>query len=62
MALSLISEEHIRLSFEKIDASVQDGPLKDVISYVQHTWIDSRTSPIYYPGAHSTSQFAQTMS
>ncbi|XP_065939470.1 uncharacterized protein [Magallana gigas] len=46
MALPLIPEEHIKPSFEKISASVQDGPLKDVINYVQPTWITSRTWPI----------------
>lgn len=46
MALPLIPEEHIKPSFEKISASVQDGPLKDVINYVQQTWITSRTWPI----------------
>ncbi|XP_065928228.1 uncharacterized protein [Magallana gigas] len=46
MALPLIPEEHIKPSFEKISASVQDGPLKDVINYVEQTWITSRTWPI----------------
>ncbi|XP_061191690.1 uncharacterized protein LOC133199901 [Saccostrea echinata] len=47
MALPLIPEEHIVPAFQRISNSVgEEGPLREVVDYVQRTWINNRTWPV----------------
>ena len=36
-ALPLIPEEHILPAFERTTATIQDGPLREVMNYVEET-------------------------